>query len=64
MVATSQRVAGPLEGQGGDFRENRTRTVITWDQAMNSKEDLSPPKYEWGPLPEPLVAVPGVTQFV
>ena len=41
-----------------------TGQVITWDQAMNSKEDLSPPKYEWGPLPEPPVAVPGVTQFV
>jgi len=37
---------------------------ITWEQAMNSKEDLSPPRYEWGPLPEPPVAVPGVTRFV
>ncbi|MGA2032034.1 MAG: Gfo/Idh/MocA family oxidoreductase [Thermoguttaceae bacterium] len=41
-----------------------TGQVITWEQAMNSKEDLSPPKYEWGPLPEPAVAVPGVTPFV
>jgi len=41
-----------------------TGLSITWDQAMNSKEDLSPPKYEWGPLPEPPVAVPGVTPFV
>ncbi|MGA2253785.1 MAG: Gfo/Idh/MocA family oxidoreductase [Thermoguttaceae bacterium] len=41
-----------------------TGHVITWEQAMNSKEDLSPPKYEWGPLPEPPVAVPGVTPFV
>lgn len=31
---------------------------------MNSKEDLSPPKYEWGPLPEPPVAMPGITPFV
>jgi len=41
-----------------------TGQLITWEQAMNSKEDLSPPKYEWGPLPEPPVAVPGVTPFV
>jgi predicted dehydrogenase len=41
-----------------------TGQVITWEQALNSKEDLSPPKYEWGPLPEPPVAVPGVTPFV
>ena len=30
-----------------------TGQSITWEQAMSSKEDLSPPKYEWGPLPEP-----------
>ena len=41
-----------------------TGQVITWEQALNSKEDLSPPKYEWGPLPEPPVAVPGITPFV
>ena len=40
-----------------------TGQVITWDQAFNSKEDLTPPKYEWGPLPAPPVAVPGVTRF-
>jgi hypothetical protein len=37
---------------------------ITWDMALNSKEDLSPPKYEWGPLMYAPVAVPGVTKFV
>ncbi len=37
---------------------------ITWEQAMNSKEDLTPPKYEFGPLPVPEVAKPGVTKFV
>jgi hypothetical protein len=31
---------------------------------MKSKEDLSPPKYEWGPLKYAPVAVPGVTKFV
>jgi predicted dehydrogenase len=40
-----------------------TGQVITWDQAMNSKEDLTPPRYEFGPLPVPDVARPGVTRF-
>jgi len=37
---------------------------ITWEQAMNSKEDLTPPKYEFGPMPSPPVAVPGRTPFI
>ena len=37
---------------------------VTWEQALNSKEDLSPPHYEWGPLPIPTVAVPGKTKVV
>ena len=37
---------------------------ITWEQAMNSQENLSPTKYEWGALAEPPIAVPGVTRFV
>jgi hypothetical protein len=42
-----------------------TGQVITWEQAMNSKEDLSPPKYDWNvSLPLPAVARPGVTKFV
>jgi predicted dehydrogenase len=41
-----------------------TGQVVTWEQALNSKEDLSPPKYEWGPLPTPAVAVPGITGLV
>jgi hypothetical protein len=40
-----------------------TGKVITWDMAMNSKEDLSPPKYEWCALPTPEVARPGITKF-
>jgi len=40
-----------------------TGQLITWEQAMNSKEDLTPPKYEWGAIPTPSVAVPGVTKF-
>jgi len=41
-----------------------TGKTITWEQAMNSKENLTPDKYEWGPRATPGVAVPGVTQFV
>ena len=41
-----------------------TGQVITWDMAMNSKEDLSPAKYEFGPLATPEVAVPGKTKFL
>src|SRR5262249_14174526 len=41
-----------------------TGQKITWEQALASKEDLSPARYEWGPLPTPKVAVPGVTRFV
>ena len=40
-----------------------TGRLISWEQAMNSKEDLSPPKYEWGSLPFPEVARPGITKF-
>jgi myo-inositol 2-dehydrogenase/D-chiro-inositol 1-dehydrogenase len=41
-----------------------TGQVITWDMAMNSEEDLKPPRLEFGPLPVPPVARPGVTKFV
>ncbi|MSR57293.1 MAG: Gfo/Idh/MocA family oxidoreductase [Planctomycetaceae bacterium] len=41
-----------------------TGKTITWEQALQSKENLSPAKYEWGATPIPVVAVPGVTQFV
>jgi myo-inositol 2-dehydrogenase / D-chiro-inositol 1-dehydrogenase len=42
-----------------------TGKVITWDMAMNSKEDLSPPAYDWNiSLPVPPVAEPGKTQFL
>lgn len=36
---------------------------IEWDQAMNSKEDLSPPSYKLEKYPTPPVAMPGITQF-
>ena len=41
-----------------------TGQEITWDMAWKSKEDLTPPRYEWGEIPSPAVAVPGVTRFV
>lgn len=49
-----------------------TGKAITWDQAINSKEDLTPEKYAWDATP-PIVpdedgsypiAMPGVTKFV
>ena len=42
-----------------------TGKTLTWEEAMNSKEDLSPEKYDMTmSLPEPKVATPGVTPFV
>jgi predicted dehydrogenase len=41
-----------------------TGQEITWDMAWNSKQDLTPASYEFGPLPMPPVATPGVTKFV
>lgn len=41
-----------------------TGQEVTWKQAFESKEDLSPPAYEWGPLSTPAVAVPGVTKLI
>jgi len=42
-----------------------TGQQITWEMALNSKEDLSPTEYNWHAAP-PLarVAVPGQTRFV
>jgi predicted dehydrogenase len=41
-----------------------TGQVIEWDKALNSKEDLTPPAYEFGSLPVAPVAQPGVTKFI
>ena len=41
-----------------------TGKKITWEQALNSEEDLSPKQYKWGPNPVPPIRIPGVTQFV
>ncbi|HVX11976.1 MAG TPA: Gfo/Idh/MocA family oxidoreductase [Pirellulales bacterium] len=40
-----------------------TGQTITWDQALNSQEDLTPPTYDWTSLPVAAVALPGVTEF-
>ncbi len=40
-----------------------TGLVVTPEFVLNSKEDLSPPKYEFGPLVAPAVPVPGFTKF-
>ena len=49
-----------------------TGKALTWDQAVNSKEDLTPEKYTWDANPPILpeedgsypIAIPGVTKFV
>lgn len=41
-----------------------TGQTISWEQAMSSQEDLTPPRYEWGPLAVSPVAMPGITQLV
>ena len=42
-----------------------TGQVITWEMALNSQEDLSPPRYDWNAeLPVPPIAIPGQTKFV
>src|SRR5262245_11809626 len=40
-----------------------TGMVVTPETILTSKEDLSPPKYEWGPLVAPAIPVPGFTKF-
>ncbi len=37
---------------------------LTWEQVINSKENLLPEKLEWGNIAMPAIAVPGVTKFV
>ena len=41
-----------------------TGQSLSWEQALNSQEDLSPAAYEWGEVPVPAVAIPGQTKFV
>ncbi len=42
-----------------------TGQAITWEMALDSQDDLTPPAYDWhAPLADPAIAVPGVTRFV
>lgn len=41
-----------------------TGQVVTWDQAMKSREDLTPPSYDMGPRPEITIPVPGKTPLL
>ncbi|MFH0944536.1 MAG: Gfo/Idh/MocA family oxidoreductase [Planctomycetota bacterium] len=41
-----------------------TGKEVTWDFALNSKLDLTPPHYEFGPLPVTEVAIPGTTELI
>ena len=40
-----------------------TGKTVTWKQAMESTEDLTPNKYDWTDLEMPEVAMPGITPF-
>ena len=40
-----------------------TGQQITWDQALNSVDDLTPEQYAWGSAPAVEIAIPGQTKF-
>jgi predicted dehydrogenase len=40
-----------------------TGKTVTWDEVFNSKQDLSPAKWEFGDIPVPEVAIPGEYLF-
>jgi predicted dehydrogenase len=41
-----------------------TGQEVSWEQAMNSTEDLTPARYEWGEIAAPAVPMPGVTKLL
>ena len=42
-----------------------TGQKVTWEQAMNSAEDLTPSSYDWNGTPPPSeIAIPGMTKLV
>ena len=41
-----------------------TGQTLTWEQCLNSQENLTPEKWEWGEREFPEVAMPGRTPFV
>ncbi|MCF7708159.1 MAG: Gfo/Idh/MocA family oxidoreductase [Verrucomicrobia bacterium] len=55
--STMMAIAGRMSAYTGQ--------TITWEEAVNSEKDWSPPSYSWDqPVSVPPVAMPGVTQFV
>ena len=40
-----------------------TGQELTWEDCVNSQQRLGPSEYVWGDVPEPVVAVPGITKF-
>ncbi|MHC4542141.1 MAG: hypothetical protein ACYS74_20545 [Planctomycetota bacterium] len=56
--------AGTITGEN-PWMSAYTGQSLTWEQVLNSKQDLSPSGYTWdAEPPQAQVAVPGVTQFV
>tara|TARA_Y100001934_G_scaffold281415_1_gene391020 strand:- start:1192 stop:2262 length:1071 start_codon:yes stop_codon:yes gene_type:complete len=41
-----------------------TGQTISWDQMMDSEQNLAPAVYQWGDVEVPKVAIPGKTKFV
>ena len=41
-----------------------TGQTLTWDECLNSQENLTPDSWEWGDVAFPEVARPGITRFV
>ncbi len=41
-----------------------TGQEVTWQQALQSKEKLGPSEYQWGDIPTPPIAQPGVTRLI
>ena len=63
FLNSSNRLVGPLLRKSNDDNEE-SLVPITWDEALGSQQRLGPERYEWGDVPEPEVAIPGVTKFV
>ncbi len=54
-MSTMMAIAGRMSAYTGK--------TLSWEQCLNSQEDLSPAAYEWGATPVPPVSIPGVTPF-
>jgi hypothetical protein len=40
-----------------------TGQELTWEDVINSTEDLTPSQYTWGDVDVPQVSMPGITKF-